>query len=153
MNTYFDKNGTKILTGCVVKISNSYFKSDNGTWLVIHAPGDPGWNGNDLCMKKIRRDGKLSETKYNLCFWPITSYVNDREKAAAAKEWNRAHAEIEIVEPKVYDHIAEYFTGEADKADQQAEYIERGWGETDSSKSLRAKSDFLRFTAGVVSNV
>lgn len=145
--TFYDKHHTEIKTGCVVRISNAYFKSDNGLWLVVHAAGDPCWTGNDLCLHKLRRDGKLSETKYRINFWPLTSVVSDRAKTAAANAWNRENAEIEIVEPKTYEHIGEYFLHEARSADQQAEFIERNWTETDASRSLRNKSDFLRTVA------
>lgn len=148
--TFYDKHNTEILTGCVVRISNAYFKSDNGLWLVVHAAGDPCWAGNDLCLYKLRRDGKLSETKYHINFWPLSSVVSDREKTAAANAWNREHAEIEIIEPKTYKYIGEYFLREAENADRQAEFIERGHGETEASKELRKKSDLMRFTADVV---
>ena len=36
-----DKNGRQIQTGDVVLVSGGYFKSDNGLFAVIHAPGDP----------------------------------------------------------------------------------------------------------------
>lgn len=145
--TFYDKHHDEIKTGHVVRISNAYFKSDNGLWLVVHAAGDPCWTGHDLCLYKLRRDGKLSETKYRTNFWPLTSVVSDRAKTAAANAWNREHAEIEIVEPKTYEYIGEYFLHEARSADQQAEFIERNWIETDASRSLRNKSDFLRTVA------
>lgn len=145
--TFYDKHHDEIKTGCVVRISNAYFKSDNGLWLVVHAAGDPCWTGNDLCLHKMRRDGKLSETKYSTNFWPLSPVVSDRAKTAAANEWSRENAEIEIVEPKTYDYIGEYFRSEAEKTDQEAGTMERYWGESDDSRTLRNKSKFLREVA------
>lgn len=145
--TYYDKHHDQIRTGAVVRISNAYFKSDNGLWVVVHSAGDPCWTGNDLCLKKLRRDGKLSETKYNINFWPLNAVVSDREKTAAANAWNRENAEIEIVEPKTHCYIMQHFCTEAESADQQADYIERGWGESESSRVLREKAEFLRSVA------
>ena len=142
--TFYDKHHDRIKTGCVVRISNAYFKSDNGLWLVVNAAGDPCWTGRDLCLYKLRRDGKLAKTKYSTNFWPLFPVVSDRAKTVAANEWNRENAEIEIVEPKTYDHIGAYFRSEAEDHDQQADFIERSWGKTESSEALRNKSDFLR---------
>lgn len=144
MNTYYDINGTPIRTGMAVRISNAYFKSDNGLWLVVRSAGDPCWTGNDLCLYKLRRDGKLSATKYSTSFWPLSSVVSDRARTAAANEWNKAHAEIEVVEPKTYGYIMQHFCAEAEDSDCQADYIEHNWGETDSSRALRNKASFLR---------
>ena len=57
-----DKNGRQIQTGDVVLVSGGYFKSDNGLFAVIHAPGDPGWYGESCCLnkleEKLRNGGK-----------------------------------------------------------------------------------------------
>ncbi len=66
-----DKNGRKIQTGDVVLVSGGYFKSDNGLFAVIHAPGDPDWYGESCCLNKLCKSGKLSEGKYATAFWPI----------------------------------------------------------------------------------
>lgn len=55
-----DKNGRQIQTGDVVLVSGGYFKSDNGLFAVIHAPGDPCWYGESCCLNKLCRSGKLS---------------------------------------------------------------------------------------------
>lgn len=64
------------------EITGAYFKHDNALYFVEHIPGDPGWNGGDICLHMIGKSGKLSSTKYSTCFWPLKAYVNDREKAA-----------------------------------------------------------------------
>ena len=91
-----DKNGVEIRTGCIVEITGAYFKNDNGLYFVQRSPGDPSWCGKDYSLKKISKAGKISKAKYSLCFWPIAVFTNDRFKAAAANEWNAAHAEIEL---------------------------------------------------------
>lgn len=94
-----DKNGKQIRTGDIVRISNAYFKNDNGLYYVENSPGDPSWLGKDHCLKKICKSGKISTAKYNICFWPICCFVSDRSKSAEANRWNKEHAEIEIMPP------------------------------------------------------
>ena len=90
-----DKNNRPMKTGDVVEITGAYFKNDNGLYFVEHTPGDPNWSGRDHCLRRIKRNGELSTAKDNICFWPISVYVNSRDKRAAANQWNQAHAEIE----------------------------------------------------------
>ena len=148
--TFYDKNGNEIRTGMVVRVSNSYFKSDNGTWVVEHSPGDPCWCGNDLSLRKVRKDGKMSATKYNICFWPLVAVVSDREKTAAANEWNRDHAQIEIVEPKTTEFIRAHFADEAAEAIAEAEKYERYWGASESTEALRDRAALYRRIAETV---
>ena len=123
-----DKNGREIKTGDVVRITGAFFKNDNGTYLVVHSPGDPSWSGRDYSLRKICRDGHLSTAKYNICFWPISCYVNDRVKRAVAYDWNREHAEIEIIDWKNWDCAIAYFMREADDASGFMETAGRNWG-------------------------
>lgn len=109
-----DKNGREIKTGDVVRISGAYFKNDNGFYFVENSAGDPSWCGTDHCLKKISKKGKISVAKYNICFWPIHVCVSDRIKRAEANEWNREHAEIEIVDGIDRTEIANHFREEAD---------------------------------------
>lgn len=104
-----DKNGVEIKTGDVVRITGAYFRNDNGLWYVDNSPGDPTWSGNDYSLGRLQKNGKLSTARHNICFWPIMVCVNDRYKAAEAREWNNAHAEIEVVTDVPQVHIAEYF--------------------------------------------
>ena len=112
-----DKNNRTMKTGDVVEITGAYFKNDNGLYFVEHTPGDPNWSGRDHCLRRIKRNGELSTAKDNLCFWPISVYVNSRDKRAAANQWNQEHAEIEIKTFPNTAHIAAYFASEADSLD------------------------------------
>ncbi len=112
-----DKNNRTMKTGDVVEITGAYFKNDNGLYFVEHTPGDPNWSGRDYCLRRIKRNGELSTAKDNLCFWPIHAFVNSRDKRAAANQWNREHAEIEIKTFPHTEHIAAYFADEADSLD------------------------------------
>lgn len=112
-----DKNNRTMKTGDVVEITGAYFKNDNGLYFVEHTPGDPNWSGRDHCLRRIKRNGELSTAKDNICFWPISAFVNSRDKRAAANEWNREHAEIEIKTFPHTEHIAAYFASEADSLD------------------------------------
>ena len=112
-----DKNNRTMKTGDVVEITGAYFKNDNGLYFVEHTPGDPNWSGRDHCLRRIKRNGELSTAKDNLCFWPISAFVNSRDKRAAANQWNQAHAEIDIKTFPHPEHIAAYFASEADSLD------------------------------------
>lgn len=112
-----DKNNRTMKTGDVVEITGAYFKNDNGLYFVEHTPGDPNWSGRAHCLRRIKRNGELSTAKDNICFWPISAFVNSRDKRAAANEWNREHAEIEIKAFPHTEHIAAYFASEADSLD------------------------------------
>ena len=112
-----DKNNRPMKTGDVVEITGAYFKNDNGLYFVEYTPGDPNWSGRDHCLRRIKRNGELSTAKDNICFWPISAFVNSRDKRAAANEWNREHAEIEIKAFPHTEHIAAYFASEADSLD------------------------------------
>jgi hypothetical protein len=112
-----DKNNRPMKTGDVVEITGAYFKNDNGLYFVEHTPGDPNWSGRDHCLRRIKRNGELSTAKDNICFWPISAFVNSRDKRAAANQWNQEHAEIEIKTFPHTEHIAAYFASEADSLD------------------------------------
>lgn len=112
-----DKNNRTMKTGDVVEITGAYFKNDNGLYFVEHTPGDPNWSGRDHCLRRIKRNGELSTAKDNICFWPISVYVNSRDKRAAANQWNQEHAEIEIKTFPHTEHIAAYFADEAASLD------------------------------------
>lgn len=124
-----DKNGVEIRTGDVVRISGAYFKNDNGLWFVEHSPGDPSWCGSDHSLRRICRSGKLSTAKDNICFWPIAVFVSDRAKRAEAGAWNKAHAEIEVVQLPHKAEIIAHFLGEAQKLDPQIKRMGWDWGE------------------------
>ena len=109
-----DKNNVEIKAGDIVEITGAYFKHDNALYFVEHIPGDPGWNGGDICLHMIGKSGKLSSTKYSTCFWPLKAYVNDREKAARANLWNSEHAQIEVRTDINQSFVAGWFRKAAD---------------------------------------
>lgn len=120
-----DKNGREIRTGDVVRVSNAYFKNDNGLYFVAHSPGDRSWCGNDYSLRKICRDGSLSVAKYNVSFWPLVACCSDRMKNALARDWNRDHAEIEVIDTVDRSAIRDYFAKKA--ADIAARLDDMRW--------------------------
>lgn len=93
-----DKNGVELKVGQVVKIEGGYFKADNGTFRIAHAPGNENWIGRDYSLRKVNEKTlEDSKTKYNLGFWPLFVTVNSREKRTEAKEHNAKYATIEVV--------------------------------------------------------
>ena len=140
-----DKNNRTMKTGDVVEITGAYFKNDNGLYFVEHTPGDPNWSGRDHCLRRIKRNGELSTAKDNICFWPISAFVNSRDKRAAANQWNQEHAEIEIKAFPHTAHIAAYFADEAEKQDKEAQRCIWNLGEDhEVVKAIQATRDFLR---------
>ena len=59
-----DKNGVKMRTGDIVRITDAFFKNDNGLYFIENSPGDPNWCGRDHCLKKISKSGKISKAKH-----------------------------------------------------------------------------------------
>lgn len=126
-----DSNGIDMETGMIVKISNAFHKNDNGLYYVDHSPGDPNWCGNDHSMKKICKNGKISKSR-QICFWPITSFVNDRSVRARANDWNAKNAIIEVVNGITHEHIAAEFRAKAMGMDGLIEHDSWNFG-TDSN--------------------
>lgn len=124
-----DKNGIEMKTGMIVKISNAYFKNDNGLYFIENSPGDPGWNGKDYSLNKISRAGVISKAKYRICFWPISVYVSDMRKSAAADDHNRKHAQIEVVTIENMGEVKAHFQKRADEASDYLTDYERRWPE------------------------
>jgi hypothetical protein len=140
-----DKNNRPMKTGDVVEITGAYFKNDNGLYFVEHSPGDPNWSGRDHCLRRIKRNGELSTAKNNLCFWPISAYVNSRDRRAAANEWNREHAEIEIKNFPSTAHIADYFATEAASLDATIKRYTWDFGEDcQTVKDAKETQSFYR---------
>lgn len=150
-----DKNGREIKSGDVVKISNAYFKNDNGYWLVENSPGDPGWCGKDHCLKKISKKGKISVAKYSTCFWPIMICISDRFKAAEAREWNREHAEIEVVDDIDRTEVAERFKEMAENLEIAVEMAARDFGEESEwvQKYKRCQKHYLNISDSILKAV
>ena len=127
-----DKNGVEIRTGQVVKVTGAFFKNDNGLYFVENSPGDPSWSGSDHCLKKVCRNGRLSSSARNICFWPIAVFTNDRAKNAQADAWNREHSEIEVVTISDMSWILGRFR---EKLEQTAKDVQRhtwDFGEDDT---------------------
>lgn len=133
-----DRNGVEIVTGMTVRITDAFFKNDNGLFLVAHSPGDPSWAGSDYSLHKIGRDGRMSTAKYNIAFWPLSACVSDRFKRLEANAWNRDHAQIEVVKIKNTGHLKEHFLQQANEAAAQAEDYRRRFGEDELC--LRSKA-------------
>jgi len=117
-----DKNGIEIKTGDIVEITGAFFKNDNGLYFVQSSPGDASWSGSDHSLHRISKTGKISKAKYSTCFWPIVAFTSSRAKAAEARAWNKAHAEIEVKSVKDLGEVIAYFQ---DKADKLRPYIKR----------------------------
>lgn len=140
-----DKNNRTMKTGDVVEITGAYFKNDNGLYFVEHTPGDPNWSGRDHCLRRIKRNGELSTAKDNICFWPISAYVNSRDKRTAANQWNQAHAEIEIKTFPHTEHIAAYFADEASSLDATIKRYTWDFGEDNQTvKDAKETQAFYR---------
>ena len=143
-----DKNNRTMKTGDVVEITGAYFKNDNGLYFVEHTPGDPNWSGRDHCLRRIKRNGELSTAKDNICFWPISVYVNSRDNRAAANQWNREHAEIEIKTFPNTAPIAAYFADEADSLDATIKRYTWDFGEEcQTVKDAKETQAFYRSVA------
>ena len=132
-----DKNGVEMVTGMVVRISNAYFKNDNGLYYIDRTPGDPSWCGRDYCMSKISKSGKLSTAKYRLAFWPLKSYCSGLRKNAEADTWNKEHAEIEVVSITNTEELKQHFRDEAASMKAQYEHEVLYWGENEYATKMK----------------
>lgn len=133
-----DKNGIEIKTGQIVEISGAYFKNDNGLYFVDKAPGDPSWCGRDYSLVKISKKGKISTAKRNLCFWPISVFVSDPCKRAAANEWNAKNATIEVKDGIDRSEVKAHFSEEANSMDKYIQRLTWDWGK-DHPEVIRNK--------------
>lgn len=131
-----DKNGIEIKTGDIVKIEGAFFKNDNGIYFVDRSPKDPSWSGNAYSLKKISKTGRISKSKYSICFWPISVFVNDRFKRKEALEYNSQNATIEIIHIKNMDEVKNHFQELIENLKKSIErYIWR-WGEDSEDVKL-----------------
>ena len=120
--TMRDKNGREMKTGDVVRITGAYFKNSNGYYFIDRTPGDVSWCGRDYSLRRICKDGTISRARYNLEFWPLTSYCSNNAKNIAAREHNRDHAMIEIVDNIDKTEIIMHFETEAAREEEAASY-------------------------------
>lgn len=146
-----DKNGVEIRTGDVVKISNAYFKNDNGLYYVEYSPGDLSWSGTAYSLHKVKRNGQISTAKYSIAFWPLVSFTNNREKNIASREWNKVHATIEIVTGIDPTYIIEHFREEAENNAESSKQYGYRWG--DSSEWAVKYADISKHYQAVVDRI
>lgn len=147
-----DKNGKNIHTGDIVLVQNSYFKNDNGYYFVTASPGDPTWCGTDYSLCKIGKRGKISTAKYRIAFWPLKAFTSDRWKNAEAREHNKAHATIEIVNDIPKGEVAAYFLEEAHRNEEQARDYEWRFGAGNRTSVIAWKcAEFRRKVAARIS--
>ena len=145
-----DKNGIQIKTGYVVKISGAYFKNDNGYFFVRYSPGDPSWTGGYISLKKISKNGKISQARYSLNSWPISCFVSDPHKRALANEWNAEHAKIEVVNDVDRSDIMAFFK---EREEEAAFVMEDERRKFESSDTIRGLEEIRRFYADLVSDI
>jgi hypothetical protein len=146
-----DKNGIEMKTGDIVKVEGAYFKNDNGYYFILHTPGDPSWLGNDHCLQKIGKRGKLSMTKYNLAFWPLASFCSDRMKNIESDIHNREHTTIEVIDTIDNSFVIEYFEKEAGDAAETAKRMSWSWGE--NHKETLRYQETAEFYEGVADRI
>ena len=146
-----DKNGIEIKTGNIVEITGSFFKTDNGLYYVEHSAGDPDWCGNDHCLKKIGKNGKLSKAKKNICFWPISVFVSDRAKSAEARKWNRENATIEVKTIANMTEVVELFKSKAAEITKEADRLAWHFGE--ESETIQKKRTYARHYEAVAAAI
>lgn len=127
-----DINNIELKAGDIVQIKNAYFKNDNGFWFIEQDGTNKAYLAHDsLTLKKIGKRGKISKAKYNLNFFPLQAYCSDREKAAAAYEWNEKNATIEKVDFVDNTEVIEEFANELKGYEESIEYYEiRGYSES-----------------------
>lgn len=126
-----DRNGKELLCGDIVRISGAYFGVDNALYFVEQDGHNPanGATVDCITLLKVGKTGKVSAGKYKVAFWPLTNFVNSREKRAEAEAWNREHATIEKVETVDNSDVLAYLEAEAKKDRENAEgWRRRGYG-------------------------
>lgn len=146
-----DRNGKQLMTGMTVKITGAYFKKDNGTYFITDAAGDVTWEGRELALMKVSKAGKISRTRYNLGFWPLCSFINDRIKAKEARAHNEEFAAIEAVEVKSNAEIVAYFKDLAEKEEKKIERDSRLFGE--ESEEVYREREYLAHYRNVIQRI
>jgi hypothetical protein len=144
--------GREFKTGDVVRISNAYFKNDNGLYFVIHSPGDPSWCGRDFCLRRVSKTGKPHKDSA-IAFWPLTTFVSNYEKCALAREWNRENAVIEAAEVKSMDEIRAVFAEEAEKTNESIENAIWRWGWDENGPDIAKYKAIRDFYKGLADNL
>lgn len=126
----FDKNGIRIQAGDIVRITGAYFKTNNACYFVEQDGTNPGYAANDteVTLSKICKNGKISTAKYAITFFPLKSFTSDPKKSAAAAEWDKKHATIEIIHTINNEHVIAWFSQQAkERREHENYYSMRGY--------------------------
>lgn len=144
-----DKNGTEIKTGMIVEITGAFFKNDNGLYFVTASPGDRFWNGNEHCLTRISKAGKVSTAKYRICFWPISVFGGSQARRVEARAWNKDHAEIEVKQIGNMEEVIAHFEEARNQAKDALDRTVLSFGEdspfTDNDRAILAEYEEIIF--------
>lgn len=88
-----DSFGKQITVGMVVEISNAFFATQNGMFVVENV-----YSNGDCYLCKLT--SRMTKTKQTLGL-PLRSYLNDAHKNRLAREHNEVHAKIQVLCPYV----------------------------------------------------
>ena len=135
-----DKNNIEIKTGDIVKITGGFFKNDNGIFYVRHSEGDVDWRGNYHSLKRLNKNGTISQSKYATKSYPIFVTVGDRIKRAQANEWNEKNAQIEIInDVSSHRKIIEHFQELIENEKKSIEWLTWNFGKDNKEIELHKK--------------
>lgn len=147
-----DKNGIKLEVGQIVKISNAYFKVDNGYYFIEHEPGAPNWIGCDYGLTRINScTGALSTGKNTCAFYPLCSFCSDKRKNAAADEWNEKNCQIEVITTIKNDSVIEFFQNEL--ADKEKQTQRDCWNYGEESEIVKKDNVIIEYYKKVIERI
>lgn len=90
-----DSFNNEIKPNMIVEIKNAFFAIDNARYVVDYVSS---YNGKEsCCLMRLNKNNTKSKSKYNICHWPLISFVSDGEKTYRANKHNREHATIEVL--------------------------------------------------------
>ena len=98
-----DVNGIELKVGDIVKISNGFFKCDNGLYFIENE------NEGVLWLHEINETGKVCITPYSQKTYPLESHVMNYEKRKLSYEWNIRKAVIRKVTDIETKYVVDYF--------------------------------------------
>lgn len=147
-----DVNGVKLEVGQIVKISNAYFKCDNGYYFIEHEPDAPNWCGTDYSLQKINsRTGQLSTAKYSTAFWPLISFTSDKTKGYAADEWNAENAIIEVVYNITNEYVIAHFEEHLERI--KAQEKRDAWNFGEEAECVIKANKSIEYISGVIARL
>lgn len=144
-----DKNGTEIKTGMIVEITGAFFKNDNGLYFVTASPGDRFWNGNEHCLTRISKAGKVSTAKYRICFWPISVFGGSQARRVEARAWNKDHAEIEVKQIGNMEEVIAHFQDQALWARKEYDRLTQRFDQEAARHNLELAEHFEKVVAEI----